>query len=244
MRKPHVAFPKLVPASFVARPNRFLVLAEVEGVIVRAASRDPGRLTGVLVPGTELRLEAATNPARATAFTVVLARHRRRWICLIPALANQVFAAALMDRAAPGLKRARVLEREVPFGHSRFDFRLAEPGGIERLVEVKSVACASGRLGLFPDAPTTRGRRHVEELIRHRERGGEAGLVFIAQRSDIDAVAPHMAIDPEFGHALQSAQRAGVLILAYGCRVTLRGCWLERQLPVLFPIPAPAASAP
>ena len=91
---------------------------------------------------------------------------------------------------------------------------------------------AEGRLGLFPDSVTERGRRHLEELTRLHRQGERAALLFLVQRADCDAVAPADAIDPDYGEALRSAADAGVELFALGARVTARAIVIERSLPV------------
>jgi len=229
-----VPFPKLLPARLEGRPNRFLIVARSAGRQLRAACRDPGRLTAILRPGAELRLAPAPGERRVTRHDLVLARHRGRWVCLIPALANDVLARALEAGGLPGLEGARVRAREVRRGHSRFDF-LLDLEGRPALVEVKSVAWRRDGVGCFPDAPTRRGRRHVEDLIERRRQGGAAAIVFVAQRGDVEAVTPAADVDPEFARALLSATRAGVALRAYGCQVDTRGCRIARRLPLLLP---------
>ncbi|HHY75870.1 MAG TPA: DNA/RNA nuclease SfsA [Firmicutes bacterium] len=118
---------------------------------------------------------------------------------------------------------------------SRFDFYLEGPGIPPALVEVKSVTLCVGGRGLFPDAPTVRGARHVRELARAVSAGYRAYAVFIAQREDISAVAPNWDTDPGFSGALADAARAGVRLLAYRCKVTPEEIVLEpRLLPVML----------
>lgn len=232
MQPPDVRFYPLTPASFCARPNRFVIRARVGGRVVRAACRDPGRLRELLRPGVPLLLEPSRDPGRRTRFTAVLVRHRRRWVSLVPALANRVFEAAL-DRGAPGLPAARVVRREVPRGRSRIDFEIQERRG-RVLVEVKSATLVVAGRALFPDAPTLRGTRHVRELIAHRRKGGRALVVFVVQRDDASSLSPYAANDPTFAEALLSARRAGVGLLAFACRVTRRGVRLDRRIPVVL----------
>jgi sugar fermentation stimulation protein A len=89
-------------------------------------------------------------------------------------------------------------------------------------------------VGCVPDAPTRRGRRHLEELIERRREGGRAALVFVAQRGDVKAVSAAEDVDPEFARALRTAKAVGVTLRAYGCRVDTRGCGIVRRLPLLF----------
>ncbi len=116
---------------------------------------------------------------------------------------------------------------------SRFDFYLEGPRVPPALVEVKSVTlCADGK-GLFPDAPTARGTRHVRELAEAVSAGFRAYAVFIAQREDILAVSPNRDTDPRFADALTEAAKRGVRLLAYRCRVSPKEIVFD---PALLPV--------
>ncbi|MCL5027011.1 MAG: DNA/RNA nuclease SfsA, partial [Chloroflexi bacterium] len=134
------------------------------------------------------------------------------------------------------------LRPEFTYGHSRFDFwlsgrdvgcpasdLLAPP---DCLVEVKSVTLMRDGVGLFPDAPTVRGRRHVTELAEAVRAGHRAAVVFVAQRSDVRSFVPNDALDPAFGAALRAAAAAGVEVHAYGCDVDRERIWLRQRLEV------------
>lgn len=233
-----VVFQHLLPATLIERPNRFLLRADVEGRPQLVASRDPGRLSDLLVPGADLRLERASGLQRRTAYTLILARQRSYWVCLVPALASRIVQFAL-DRGAIGeMAGARVVAREVRRGDSRIDFEVArndDAGGGRMLLEVKSAALVRDGRALFPDCPTERGTRHVRALMRERRSGRASALVFVVQRGDATSFAPDASVDPGFARALAQAARAGVLVMAYGCRVTTRGVTLDRPLPVILP---------
>lgn len=226
-----VRFSSLVPATFVSRPNRFLLWADVGPRRVAVASRDPGRLDGILVRGARLLLAPSASPRRRTAYTLTLARQGDVWVCLIPALASQIVHFAATRGALEGLKGAKVIQREVALGGSRIDF-LMRRRGRPLLVEVKAAAFVEGTRALFPDCPTLRGARHVRALIAARRRGQDAALVFVVHREDADSIAPWSAVDPEFTRALRVAHRIGVRVLAYTCRVTPQGCAVARRIPV------------
>ena len=226
-----VRFKSLVPATFVARPNRFLLWADIGRRRIPVASRDPGRLEGILVPGARLLLAPSSTPGRRTAFTLTLARQGDSWVCLIPALASQIVHFAAARGGIGGLKGAEVIRREVVSGGSRLDF-LMRYRGRPLLAEVKAAVFVEGRRALFPDCPTARGTRHVGELIAARRRGHPAALIFVVHREDADRLSPWSAVDPAFARALREAHRRGVRLLAYTCRVTPRDCTLMRRIPV------------
>jgi sugar fermentation stimulation protein A len=224
-------FGTLVPATFVSRPNRFLLWADVGSRRVSVASRDPGRLNGILAPGARLLLAPSATPGRRTAFTLTLARQGDVWVCLVPALASQIVHFAVARGGVEGLKGAEVIRREVRSGASRIDL-LMRHRGRPLLVEVKAAVHVEGRRALFPDCPTARGARHVRELIAARRRGHPAALVFVVHREDVDRLAPWAEVDPEFTRALREARHRGVRLLAYSCRVRPEGSTLLRRIPV------------
>ena len=221
----------LVPAVFVSRPNRFLLWADVGGERVAVASRDPGRLQGILAPGVPLLIAPAARPGRRTAYTLILARHRAVWVCLVPALASQIVHFAAEHGGLVGLKGAKVVRREVKVGASRIDF-LLHYRRRPLLLEVKAAAFVEGRRALFPDCPTVRGTRHLETLAAARRRGHASALVFVVHREDADVLSPWDAVDPDFGRALRRAVRDGVRVFAYTCRVGPEGIALARRIPV------------
>lgn len=221
---------------FLERPNRFLAICRLGRRRVEAHVPDRGRALDLLVAGQPVVLVEAATPARRTRFTLVLARARTAphpWVCLDPAGAPRLVEAALAQDLLPSLARHRVVAREVAHGRSRLDLRLSGPGG-ELLCEVKSVGAARGGTALFPDAPTERGLRHLQELARLARAGRGGAVVFVAQREDVRAVAPDRAIDPAFAAGLLRAARAGVRVAALGCRARPRGMELLGELPVLL----------
>lgn len=224
-----------LPARFVARPHRFLILARLgTGRVVRAACRDPGRLETLLRPGAVLRLRAAQAPGRRTAYDVVLVRARGVWVSLLPTLANDLVAARLAATGLPGLTHIREVRREVQHGHSRFDFLLHDRVG-PLWLEVKSVGLVHAGTGLFPDAPTARGTRHLGELTAWVQAGGRAAVAFVVQRADAREVRPHAERDPAFAAALVRAQRTGVRLLAYVWALGPYGARWLRRVPVRLP---------
>lgn len=138
----------------------------------------------------------------------------------------------LVDGKKPGAQ-APEADRVRKEPTSRFDFYLEGPGVAPALVEVKSVTlCVNGK-GLFPDAPTVRGARHVRELAGAVSAGYRAYVVFIAQRDDIQTVSPNPRTDPKFAAALAEATGAGVRLLAYRCKVTPKEIVFD---PTLLPV--------
>lgn len=216
---------------FVRRLNRFVALVRVGDGEERVHVRNSGRLREILTPGRPVLLESAAGEGRRTRFTLALVRLGQGYVSADAHLPNALVEAALRKRGVPGCRGARFLRREPAMGRKRADFLVAR-GERQCLIEVKSVTLVVGGLALFPDAPTARGRAHLEHLIAARRRGLGAVVLFVIQRSDALAFAPNHGTDPLFAEALQRAARAGVGVRAVTCRVTRCGVWLDRSVPV------------
>lgn len=149
--------------------------------------------------------------------------------------ANLLVEELLNQKKVPELASYRVLKKEVRYGqeNSRIDFLLQDRDLPDCYMEVKSVTLAEGDgLGLFPDAVTVRGRKHLRELMAIRKEGYRAILFFCVQHTGIERVAPAKAIDPGYAHTLQEAVKAGVELLAWQCDITSESIHLSRPLPV------------
>ncbi len=220
----------LVEAIFLARPNRFLVEAQIGDQIVRAHLADRGRLRETLIPGARLILAHRDGPKRATQYQAVAAYVGDRLASIDTTLPNRLVEKALRAGALRPFAQYGQVRREATVGGSRFDFLLQQEA--ERcLVEVKSAGLIVDRIALFPDAPTERGRRHVHELAEIARTGTRTSIVFIAQGS-AEAIAMYTAIDPAFAEELAHARTAGVEVYGYSCPVTLEGIRLGPEVPV------------
>lgn len=238
-------------ARFLERPNRFLVLAQLEptGELIRAHCPDPGRLRELLIPGAIIYVSPAAmgNTKRKTSHVLRFVEHpdpeaNGQLVSLDSRLPNQVFAEGLTNQFFAPFRDYTRVEREVPFPlhvgsgvRSRIDYRLAGDA-VDRSacwVEVKSATLVENRCALFPDAVTARGRRHVLELAQlHEASGDRSAVVFIVQRPDVDAFAPQADRDPQFAAALREAAARGVEVYAYRCRLSLCEICLDAALEV------------
>ncbi|MCF8720150.1 DNA/RNA nuclease SfsA [Nitrospina gracilis] len=224
---------RIVDGVFQERPNRYLAQVVVDGNTVPAHVPDPGRLPGLMIPGRRVRLLYNPGPQRKTDYSLVLVRHGRIWVSVYPVFANALVRDALGAGSLEVLTGYDRFDAEVKHGKSRFDFRLRF-GGQDCYVEVKSVSCVEKTVGKFPDAPTERGRRHIEELIELKKKGNRAAVLFVSQRSDTRTITSYDDIDPAFGEILRQARDAGVELYGYNCRVTASSVSLNRPLNVVL----------
>jgi sugar fermentation stimulation protein A len=220
----------------IRRYKRFLADVELPGgEVVTVHCPNPGRMQGTDKAGSSVRCSTSDKPSRKLRHTLEMIRVGRIWVGVHTLRANQLASRALCAGAIPGLRDYAGVQAEVAVGGgSRLDFRLTGHPADPRpaYVEVKSVTLAAGRRGRFPDAVTTRGRKHMEKLIELRSQGARAAVLFAVQRADCDLVEPADDIDPEYGRALRAAADAGVDVLGGGARVTSRAIQHERMLPV------------
>jgi sugar fermentation stimulation protein A len=223
----------LTAARFVARPNRFAIVAARDGVELYCHVANPGRMRELLLPGVELWLRETPGEGRKTQHEVVLVQANGGLACLDSRLPPALFIEAYQRGLVPELGAHCEMQREVAVGSSRLDL-LAECDTGPWLVETKSCTLVEHGAGLFPDAPTLRGQRHLRELSEQARAGWKCAVAFVVQRSDAETVGPNDATDPDFGQALREAAASGVLLLALGCEVRVDAVEAVRRVPVVL----------
>jgi len=209
-------YERIKKGIFLSRPNRFVAHVEVDGQMEVCHVKNTGRCKELLRPGAVVYLEQSGNPKRKTRYDLVTVEKGDRIINMDSQAPNKLFAEwARRGEFRPGLT---LLRGETTFGNSRFDFYW-EAGEQRGFVEVKGVTLEEDGVVRFPDAPTLRGVKHIEELIRAREEGYEAAVCFVIQMDRVKYLTPNDRTHPEFGQALRKAAQAGVELLALDCTV-------------------------
>ncbi|MGE0327176.1 MAG: DNA/RNA nuclease SfsA [Polyangiaceae bacterium] len=225
--------PALYRGRLLKRYKRFLADIELDsGEFITAHCANPGAMTGLAVPGSEVYLSKSDDPKRKLAYSWELCRVARGLVCVNTARANPLAHEALLASRIAELAGFLTCRREVSVGESRIDFRLEFEDG-PCWVEVKNVTLDRGEgTSAFPDSVTKRGARHLRELSDLKRRGERAVLLFCSSRSDTRRVIPARDIDPAYADALIEAHVSGVEILAYAARVTQRELSLTHRVPV------------
>ncbi|HEY8529567.1 MAG TPA: DNA/RNA nuclease SfsA [Paenibacillaceae bacterium] len=209
----------IVRGTFVRRLNRFAAEAVIGGETQLVHVKNTGRLKQLLVPGAEVWLEAASQPARKTQYSLISVRSKDIIVNIDSQAPAAVVEEALRAGKVKEIGHVRFLKREAAYGGSRFDFYY-EADGRKGYIEVKGVTLANGDTALFPDAPTARGTKHVLELAEAVERGYEGAVLFLVQMKGCRRFKPHAEMDKAFAEALEQAARRGVRVLAYDSEVT------------------------
>lgn len=221
----------LYAGTFLKRPNRFLAHLEIGGKEVEAHVPDPGRLKELLLPDVEVLVRYNPSPNRKTDWTLTLVKKGDVWVCINTAIPNDFVNRLLQGQHLPEFSRFNHVQPEAAYENSRFDFYMQNEES-EYWLEVKSVSLVNNGIGLFPDAPTTRGTRHLDHLIDIRKNGIEAGVLFMVQRSDARQFAPNWITDPDFSATLKKAHGFGVDITVYTSEVEKEGIALGKRIEI------------
>jgi sugar fermentation stimulation protein A len=226
--------PPLVAGTLVKRYKRFLadVLLE-DGSEVTVHCPNSGSMKGCATPGSRVFLSRSPNLKRKYPLGWELVEADGFWAGINTGLPNYLTREAIENGTVQELQGYSTIRPEVPYGeHSRIDLLLEGPTG-RCYVEVKNVTLVEGGRALFPDAVTTRGQKHLLELMRVVREGDRGVIFFTVQRGDGNSVSPADLIDPEYGRLLRMALDNGVEALAYRALVTPEEIVLTERLPVI-----------
>lgn len=223
----------IVPGEFLERPNRFIAHVEIAGKLVVAHVKNTGRCKELLVPGSTVYLQdwGEDHPTRKTRYDLIAVEKSGLMVNMDSQAPNKVFAEWVRQGGfVSGLTH---LKPEAKWGNSRFDFYW-EAGERRGFVEVKGVTLEHDGLVRFPDAPTERGVKHLEELILAREEGYETAVCFVIQMEGMREFSPNDETHPVFGAALRKAAAAGVRVIAVECHVTPDTLQITKKVPVVL----------
>lgn len=219
----------IVKGKFISRPNRFIAIVDFDGREEAVHVKNTGRCRELLPRGAEVYCCRSDNPARKTAYDLVAVKKGDRVINMDSQAPNAVF----YEWAKAGLFIAEpdIIKPEYKWGNSRFDFYI-EKAERRCLVEIKGVTLEHEGECYFPDAPTARGVKHINELVDAVSSGFEAYMIFVVQMENPKFVAPNDLTDPAFGETLRRAGEKGVKILAYDCTVDEQSMEINNIIPV------------
>ncbi|NPA75034.1 MAG: DNA/RNA nuclease SfsA [Euryarchaeota archaeon] len=208
---------------FLERKNRFLGV--VEGGI-KVHVHDPGRLEELLYPGNEVLILHTPGKHRKTEWDLIAARAPEdgSWV-----LVHSGYHRRISERILEKMFSEADINPEVRLGESRIDFMIRGNGDIA--VEVKGCTLARNEIALFPDAPTTRGTRHVHELIQFKKAGNEAMLLILIFRN-ARCFAPNSDTDPKFADAFRAAVNVGVRVAPVRLVYSPPGVYFVEELPL------------
>ena len=226
-------YQKIVTGVFRSRPNRFVAMCEVEGQTYRCHVKNTGRCRELLIPGVQVYLQDRRGEGGSTDFSLIAVKKGDQIVNIDSQAPNAVVKEALLSGSLvlPGYEDPDLVRGEYTFGDSRLDFYI-EKGGRKGLIEVKGVTLEVEGAALFPDAPTQRGIKHLNELAKAE--GYDRFVIFVIQMKGVALFSPNNVTHPQFGQSLKDAQTAGVTVLAFDCDVTEDSLILDRPIPVVL----------
>lgn len=221
-------------ASFISRPNRFIAECELDGKTVIAHVKNTGRCRELLVTGCTVYLDEPSDRERKTKYDLIavekLLFDGGKLLINMDSQAPNTAAEEFL-RSGGLFPDATLIRREVTKGNSRFDFYIEEGEKITYL-EVKGCTLENEGIASFPDAPTERGVKHIEELIELKKQGFGAAILFVIQMKKVTEFRPNDITHRAFGDALRRAWDAGVEIFAYDSIVTSDSITVDQPIEV------------
>lgn len=222
-------YSNITEAVFLSRPNRFIAYVDLDGKTEKVHVKNTGRCRELLIDNAKVYLEKSTNAKRSTAYDLVAVKKGERIINMDSNAPNKAVGEWLSGKELfPTLREVRA---EKTYKNSRFDFYV-ETQETKAFLEVKGVTLERDNAVYFPDAPSKRAVKHMEELIEAVRDGYEAYIIFVIQMEGADYFAPNRETQPAFAEALKRASKEGVKVLAYDCEVTPGTMQIRKPVPV------------
>ncbi|MEG1497253.1 MAG: DNA/RNA nuclease SfsA [Clostridiales bacterium] len=225
-------YENIIKAQFIDRPNRFVAEVKTEKYgEIKVHVPNTGRCKEIFQPGATVYLQLSKNIKRKYPYTLYSAYKGNELIHIDSAGANRLMEEALKAGKIRGLENISEIEREKPYGSSRFDFKFIKDGKT-CFMEVKGVTLEIDGVAKFPDAPTPRGARHLKELGDAAAEGYGAYACFVIQMKGVDYFTPFVQRDPIFAAAVVNAAGRGVKLLAYDTIVSPEEITLDKEIPI------------
>lgn len=216
----------LVEARFIKRLNRFIAEVDLNGTVEKVHVKNTGRCKELFIEGVKVFLEPSDNPNRKTKYSLISLYKGKHLINIDSQVPNQVVFESLLAGELKEIKEVTFAKREVTYGRSRFDIYY-ETATSKGFIEVKGVTLEKQGLAMFPDAPTIRGARHVEELTEALKEGYVNYVCFLIQMDDVMTFRPHHERDMELANRVYDGYDLGLGIMVYNCLVTESGISLK-----------------
>ena len=223
---------KIAEGEFISRPNRFIAKVLVNGKEETVHVKNTGRCRELLVPGAKVYLEdCRESTTRKTPFDLVAVIKGERLINMDSQAPNKAAGEFLKERFFKGKNVS--ISPEYTYKKSRIDF-FCQCDEEKYLVEVKGVTLEKDGITYFPDAPTERGIKHINELSGALDEGFHCIILFVIQMDNVISFSPNEETQPQFKEALINAKNKGVVPLAYSCVVSPSSMVIDKEIPIIL----------
>ena len=228
-------YERITQGSFLERPNRFLAYAELAGKKEVIHVKNTGRCAELLKPGAIIYVQESQNPERKTKWDLIAVEKGDRIINMDSQIPNRVVQEWIEEGKL--FEDVRLVKPETTYCNSRFDLYVETGDKRKIFIEVKGVTLEENGVVRFPDAPSERAVKHLEELGHAVKEGYEAYVFFVIQMKGVRYFTPNRDTHPAFCDALKRAQAAGVHVLAYDCEVSADSIEVSEEVPVVLGSP-------
>jgi len=227
--------PKLLHAKFIKRYKRFFADIFLDQKKITAHCPNSGSMLGLLNENNDVWISKSSNPKRKLKYTLEIINDKKSNVGVNTHRANRIVEEALKNKKIKELKKFTFIKREVKFSkETRFDFYLKN-NNKKAFLEVKNVTlCRQKNVSEFPDAITSRGKKHLVHLQDAIKKGHESYLLFLIQREDPKSMKIASDIDPEYFYEIKKAKRNGVRIFAYSCKVKDKEITVNKSIKVII----------
>lgn len=223
--------PNSLEATFIQRQKRFLIEVEAEGKRFWAHTNNSGSMLGLLRPGARTLVSPSPNKNRKLSHTLEMIEVEHFWVGVNTSMPNRVLKEAWRQGLLPEAKGYDHLQTEKKLSRSRLDAMFTGPRGT-LWVETKNVTLVEDGVACFPDAVTTRGQKHLQELMALRATGERCACFYLVQRPDASCFAPADFIDPVFTELFWQAAASGVEMWVYEAKAQPSGIRIGRSIPL------------
>jgi len=222
---------KLISGRFIKRYKRFLVDVKIGGKIITAHCPNTGSMYGLLKKNNKVWLTKSNNPNRKLKYTLQIIQDKNSKVGVNTHLANKIVLEALQNNQIKEFNRKIEIKPETKFGpNTRFDFLITK-NNFKAFVEVKNVTLSREKsIAEFPDAVTSRGLKHIKELIKAKKKGYKIYILYLIQRNDCKYFKIAEDIDPEYSDSLSKAVKKKLNILCFDCIFSSKGIKLNKKV--------------
>jgi sugar fermentation stimulation protein A len=222
---------KLISGRFIKRYKRFLVDVKIGGKIITAHCPNTGSMYGLLKKNNKVWLTKSNNPNRKLKYTLQIIQDKNSKVGVNTHLANKIVLEALQNNQIKEFNRKIEIKPETKFGpNTRFDFLITK-NNFKAFVEVKNVTLSREKsIAEFPDAVTSRGLKHIKELIKAKKKGYKIYILYLIQRNDCKYFKIAEDIDPEYSDSLSKAVKKKLNILCFDCIFSSKGIKLNQKV--------------
>ena len=226
---------KLIPGLFIKRYKRFFVDVKINNKIITAHCPNTGSMYGLLKKGNKVWISKSNNPNRKLKYTLEIIEDNKSKVGINTLFTNKIVLHALQNNLIKEFKGVSEIKPETKFGkNTRFDFLITDKKN-KSFIEVKNVTLSRKKsLAEFPDAVTTRGLKHINELENAGKKNYKIFIIFLIQRNDCEVFTIAKDIDPDYAKALKLAVKNKLNILCYDCKFSSKGIKLNKQIKINF----------